>query len=557
MTVVNERVNNLQESLDSRNTVLQDKEQLVKQQVEQHAQEKTKFTEEMTNKLNSEQAKVTELTNALDTTQMQLVEAKAGLAEKTQSELVLTDRVSELEASRISLHAELTAEQQETAHLKKQTELQDGSLAESFSKCEMLEQQIVTRDNVQRDMQQKIEVLEKDLAKECQLCKNYEVQVVKLESKIKELGDKSSALKTEVESLHASLTKTEEDLEVVRGSEASLMCSVKGLQEINSSLEGKMSTLERSLQDKERSFNEEKATLTSCIEQERTTASELRESRDGFQSELEQTKGLLQTEKTERAKEVSSLQDARQLLITQKLELQSQLTEKDNGLSAALADHEETKEVSKKVQNMLREESAALQSKLASETQAKVEAEEERERQEQRYNMQLSALNENLGTLRSDMMQADTRSRELEKTVEDFQGEKHVMEATIQNSQDERRALLERCLSNEKDVEKLQAKTAELRRKLDDAQAAMHELGRENQALQITQTKAMGRKWTDDKEVLDCMSCSKAFSLAVRKHHCRNCGDIFCQECSSKNTMIASAKKPVRVCDACYVELKK
>lgn len=72
-------------------------------------------------------------------------------------------------------------------------------------------------------------------------------------------------------------------------------------------------------------------------------------------------------------------------------------------------------------------------------------------------------------------------------------------------------------MSNEKDVEKLQAKNAELRRKLDDAQAAMHELGRENQALQITQTKAMGRKWTDDKEVLDCMSCSKAFSLAVRK----------------------------------------
>ena len=60
-----------------------------------------------------------------------------------------------------------------------------------------------------------------------------------------------------------------------------------------------------------------------------------------------------------------------------------------------------------------------------SETQAKVELEEDRERQEERYNMQLSALNENLGTLRNDMMQADTRSREMEKALEDLRGEKH------------------------------------------------------------------------------------------------------------------------------------
>ena len=66
-------------------------------------------------------------------------------------------------------------------------------------------------------------------------------------------------------------------------------------------------------------------------------------------------------------------------------------------------------------------------------------------------------------------------------------------------------------------MEKLQGKTTELRKKLEDAQAAMHELGRENQTLQITQNKTMTRKWASDSEVNNCMGCSKAFSVTVRK----------------------------------------
>ena len=44
----------------------------------------------------------------------------------------------------------------------------------------------------------------------------------------------------------------------------------------------------------------------------------------------------------------------------------------------------------------------------------------------------------------------------------------------------------------------------ENRRKLDDAQAALHELGRENQFIQVELTKLTGRKWIDDSEVSEC-----------------------------------------------------
>jgi len=43
----------------------------------------------------------------------------------------------------------------------------------------------------------------------------------------------------------------------------------------------------------------------------------------------------------------------------------------------------------------------------------------------------------------------------------------------------------------------------------------------------------------------------------TRRHHCRNCGGIFCDECSSKRTRIAQLgyDEPVRVCDICAREV--
>ena len=62
--------------------------------------------------------------------------------------------------------------------------------------------------------------------------------------------------------------------------------------------------------------------------------------------------------------ELATLHEAKQLLIKQKLELQSQLSEQESALDKAKAEHEETKEVDRKVQTMLRDEVAALQTKL-------------------------------------------------------------------------------------------------------------------------------------------------------------------------------------------------
>lgn len=52
-------------------------------------------------------------------------------------------------------------------------------------------------------------------------------------------------------------------------------------------------------------------------------------------------------------------------------------------------------------------------------------------------------------------------------------------------------AICSRCLKGEGEIEKLQTKVLELQRKLDNTTAAVQELGRENQSLQVSPV-AMG-----------------------------------------------------------------
>ncbi|QLG70752.1 hypothetical protein HG535_0A06940 [Zygotorulaspora mrakii] len=51
-----------------------------------------------------------------------------------------------------------------------------------------------------------------------------------------------------------------------------------------------------------------------------------------------------------------------------------------------------------------------------------------------------------------------------------------------------------------------------------------------------------------------CMICSKKFSLLTRRHHCRSCGGVFCQDHSSNFIVLPDLGiyEAVRVCDNCF-----
>ncbi|KAF5290211.1 hypothetical protein FQA39_LY14765 [Lamprigera yunnana] len=61
--------------------------------------------------------------------------------------------------------------------------------------------------------------------------------------------------------------------------------------------------------------------------------------------------------------------------------------------------------------------------------------------------------------------------------------------------------------------------------------------------------------WVPDIEAPKCMSCTATFTVVKRRHHCRNCGKIFCARCSSNSIPLPKfgLVKPVRVCNKCFM----
>lgn len=62
-------------------------------------------------------------------------------------------------------------------------------------------------------------------------------------------------------------------------------------------------------------------------------------------------------------------------------------------------------------------------------------------------------------------------------------------------------------------------------------------------------------RWIPDEEAAQCMACAQTFTTFRRRHHCRNCGGVFCGVCSNSQAPLPKfgLNKAVRVCRNCYI----
>lgn len=123
------------------------------------------------------------------------------------------------------------------------------------------------------------------------------------------------------------------------------------------------------------------------------------------------------------------------------------------------------------------------------------------------------------------------------------------MELTqLEKLKKEYQALHEKYMSLKKSYSEQEMALVEMGSHLSNSQQKVEEMKEVTQSMK-------DMKWAEDKDAAQCQQCNQPFSLARRKHHCRNCGGIFCNSCSDYTMPLPSSAKPVRVCDSCYTTL--
>ncbi|PWN33927.1 uncharacterized protein FA14DRAFT_66560 [Meira miltonrushii] len=96
-----------------------------------------------------------------------------------------------------------------------------------------------------------------------------------------------------------------------------------------------------------------------------------------------------------------------------------------------------------------------------------------------------------------------------------------------------------------------------------------HLTGNTNGARQLRE-QSLIPVWEDDAEASTCRGCNRKFTFFLRKHHCRRCGRIFCDACSTHRAkltpeeliidpglpemLLTESNGPSRICDGCDAE---
>ncbi|XP_012154454.1 rab GTPase-binding effector protein rabaptin-5 isoform X2 [Megachile rotundata] len=177
-------------------------------------------------------------------------------------------------------------------------------------------------------------------------------------------------------------------------------------------------------------------------------------------------------------------------------------------------------------------------------------------------------------TLLHEQMEQESRVKEQEILV--LKNEISGLRTQLDKYVRDHRSLAEReeklvCLETQLDVvmkenKEAELKIAELRQRvtslqqeLDTSEAVQKDFVRLSQSLQVQleRIRQAGSevRWQHEEDVEECPSCHTAFTVTKKKVHCRHCGHIFCQSCLSHVVKSGPKQRPSRVCDVCHTLL--
>uniref|UniRef100_A0A670IT46 RUN and FYVE domain-containing protein 2 n=3 Tax=Podarcis TaxID=42163 RepID=A0A670IT46_PODMU len=384
----------------------------------------------------------------------------------------------------------------------------------------------------------------------------------------RQLNSTVSSLHTRVDSLEKSNTKLIEELAIaknniiklqeenhhLRSENTLILMKTQHHLEVNKvDAEAELQTYKHSRQSLDDMYNEAHRQLREESQLRQDIENELMV-QVGMKHEIELAMKLLEKDIHEKQDTLISLRQQLEEVKGINVEMYKKLQVSDDALK-------EKNEIIGRLEDKTNQITATmkqLEQRLQQAEKAQMEAESEDKKFKQDYMSKSESLQKDITQKEKQVGQLETDlkiEREWRQTMEeDLKREKETSSSLKTETQ--------QIITLKKEFLKLQEKNKQLKNLCHDQEEALQELaGKLSESkLKIEDIKEanktlQGQVWLKDKEATHCKLCEKEFSLSRRKHHCRNCGEIFCNACSDNELPLPSSPKPVRVCDSCHALL--
>nr|XP_020486996.1 RUN and FYVE domain-containing protein 2 isoform X2 [Labrus bergylta] len=376
-------------------------------------------------------------------------------------------------------------------------------------------------------LQGRVDSLEKSnskLIEELAIAKN---NIIKLQEENQQLRSENSLI----------LTKTQQQLEVTQGDVSverdTYRQSRQGLDEMYNEAQRQLKEECQLRQDVENelvvqvSMKQEMELAMKLLEKD---IHEKQDTLIGLRHQLDEVKAI----NVEMYQKMQSSDDE----MKKKNNVISRLEEKTNQITATMKQLEQRLQEAERHRSSAEEGTRRFKLDFANKADSLQRQIEHRERQLQQLETDLKIEREWRQTLQNDLERERDTVSQLSTEALQING----LKKEFHRLQDENIQLKSICEDQEQALEELGSKLSESKLKIEDIKEA-------NKALQG------GQVWLKDKEASHCKLCEKEFSISRRKHHCRNCGEIFCNSCSDNELPLPASPKPVRVCDTCHALL--
>ncbi|XP_050513397.1 rab GTPase-binding effector protein 1 isoform X3 [Diabrotica virgifera virgifera] len=367
----------------------------------------------------------------------------------------------------------------------------------------------------------------------CDMCSNYEAQLVR-EQKI------SKELETKVTAAEKAAERHKEEL----------------LKEI-----GFRKDMEEKWNEKKEEHKRQVAELTRTTECTEQDLKELRQFFNQTCSEMKMSIGKLTHERETVHQELIRLQEENDMLIgkytAHSQELQSEIIDLPNTV-------EELQEIILKNQQdlIITKMGKEAQEKKVNTLQSEIMLLKDRITNDQHERKGIEdSLELELRTLRKQVDQLQREKKQISTHQEKLANSDSVNQEKIKEQINKIEELSEAIKTLEKQNSELKSRVFSLQQELDNTEAVQQDFVRLSQSLQVQLEKIRESdtevRWQHDEDVDECPNCRQGFSSSRRKQHCRHCGQIFCQSCLARTVLSGPNSRPSKVCDVCHTLLDK